>query len=210
MKIEKLTEDKIRVIINSDEENLGNADLHTIMSTAVKSQGLFFNILQLAEKEVDFHTDGCKLLIEAFTFFDDILIFTITKYSMNASKKNVEEMRRRTPIVKCKQVDSLCKNMIYCFDGFDSFCEFCQYIKKFHNLSVDKITKFTSLYSLHNSYYLVLKNINVYYENIRSFFFALSEFGNVVRFSDCFERKLLEHGETVIKKNAISIGMKYF
>ena len=44
-------------------------------------------MLEQAKKEVGFNTDGCKLLIESFTS-DDILIFTITKYSLQEIKNN--------------------------------------------------------------------------------------------------------------------------
>ena len=41
MKIERLTEDKIRIIIKQDELKDPSLDLHTIMTKAAESQGLF-------------------------------------------------------------------------------------------------------------------------------------------------------------------------
>ena len=64
MKIEKLTEDKIRVIMDFKDIKLDKNDFFENM---VDSQGIFIDILEKAEKEVDFHTEGCKLLIEAFS-----------------------------------------------------------------------------------------------------------------------------------------------
>lgn len=46
----------------------------------MEAQNLFFEILERAEEELDFHTDGYKLLIEAFSSSDEKLVFTITKY----------------------------------------------------------------------------------------------------------------------------------
>ena len=72
MKIEKLTENKIRVIMNfKDIENNTN-DLHSFFNNMANSQNIFLDILEKAEKEVNFHTEGCKLLIEAFSSSDDI------------------------------------------------------------------------------------------------------------------------------------------
>ena len=83
MKIEKLTEDKIRVIIHSEDLGEENLNVHNIMRKAIETQEIFSMILKEAEKKVDFHTDGCKLLIEAFSSLEDALVFTITKYISN-------------------------------------------------------------------------------------------------------------------------------
>ena len=79
MKIEKLTENKIRVVINTSELATDDTDINNIMRNAMESQELFLDILKKAEKEVSFYTDGCKLLIEAFSSLEDCFVFTITK-----------------------------------------------------------------------------------------------------------------------------------
>ena len=82
MKIEKLTENKIRVIINSDE--LGNSNdinLHNIMSKAMETQEIFSNILKQAEKEVDFHTDGFRRIKE----YKQSLLSAVIKRRLDSS-----------------------------------------------------------------------------------------------------------------------------
>lgn len=209
MKIEKLTKDKIRVIVNSDEIDLSSVNLHSIMTKAVETQGFFFNILQKAEKEVNFHTEGCKLLIEAFASLDDILVFTITKYSVDDIKKYVEETKTKKPIIKRKSFDPISQNIICKFENFEVFCDFCCFAKNLHNLDAENLAKSTKLYQLHNSYYLVLKNVNPQHEKLKLFVSTLSEFGKLTTFSNSFECKLLEHGKVIIKKNALEIGMKF-
>ena len=83
MKIEKLTENKIRVIMNFKDIESNTNDLHGFFNNMVNSQNIFLDILEKAEKEVNFHTEGCKLLIEAFSTFEDSIVFTITKFSTN-------------------------------------------------------------------------------------------------------------------------------
>ena len=80
MKIEKLTENKIRVVINLDDLMKKDLDSHSIMTKSVETQGLILDILLKAEKELGFKTEGCKLLIEAFSCGEDAFVFTITKY----------------------------------------------------------------------------------------------------------------------------------
>ena len=54
MKIEKITENKIRIIINFDDLKAKNIDVHSIMSNSLESQSLFQDLLKEAEKTVGF------------------------------------------------------------------------------------------------------------------------------------------------------------
>ena len=54
MKIEKLTENKIRVIVSTEDLIKTNTDLNSIMAKAIESQKLFLEILSRAEKKLIF------------------------------------------------------------------------------------------------------------------------------------------------------------
>ncbi len=54
MKIEKLTENKIRIILDIQDLKEKNIDLHSFMSDSIESQDLFYDMLDKAEKEVRF------------------------------------------------------------------------------------------------------------------------------------------------------------
>ena len=53
MKIEKLTDNKIRIIMNIDDIEKNTNDIHTFFDNIMNSQNLFLDILQKAEKEVE-------------------------------------------------------------------------------------------------------------------------------------------------------------
>ncbi len=91
MKIEKLTENKIRVILNAEELGVSNVNMHTLMTKALEKKDIFSDILEKAQKDLDFRTDGCKLLIEAFASLDDLFVFTITRFlpEPNAKKRRL-------------------------------------------------------------------------------------------------------------------------
>lgn len=206
MKIEKLTENKIRVIINSDELEINNLNIYNIMSKSEETQKVFSAILKKAEKEVDFHTDGCKLLIETFSSIEDIFVFTITKYS---NLNNTNPIKKK--LVAKKKTFSIKNQHIVChFESFNSFCEFCNNIKLLHKVTLHKLAKNIALYLWKDNYYLVLRNINVNYGNKDVFYSVLSEFGKIIPCSSNFENKLLEHGKVIIRKNAINVGINYF
>ena len=46
MKIEKITENKIRVLLKYEDIKDKNIDLHTIMTKAIESQGFFLEMLK--------------------------------------------------------------------------------------------------------------------------------------------------------------------
>ena len=204
MKIEKLTDNKIRVIIHSDELECKNVNLHSIMTKAIETQEIFSDILVKAEKEYDFCTDGCKLLIEAFSSSEDIIVFTITKFSLENT------IRKKKLVAKRKSFNKVNQQAVCRFEDFDTFCSFCNAMRNVHKVDYHKLAKHTILYLWQDSYYLVFKNINTEDKNISLLYSILSEFGKILSFSDSFESKLSEHGKAIIKKNALDVGIQYF
>ena len=210
MKIEKLTEDKIRIIINSSDLELENLDIKSIMSKAIERQGFFTYMLEKAKDEVGFNTDGCKLLIEAFSTSDDILVFTITKYSVQEANNKVLTPNKVGLKVKRKSLNTTNKQALYKLKSFDEFCDFCECINKEYKFDIKKLSKNTYLYLYNNTYYLFMKNINIDNIALKNFYSIASEFLIPVHYSNNFESKLLEHGKLIIKGNAIVTGIKYF
>ena len=65
MRIEKITENKIRIILNLEDLKENNINLHDFMSNSPESQDLFLDMLERAENEVGFKTKDYRLMIEA-------------------------------------------------------------------------------------------------------------------------------------------------
>lgn len=170
---------------------------------------LFLDILKKAEKEVDFYTEGYKLLIEAFSTSEDILVFTITKYQPKNVTTSINNPKKKITVKK-KYSKKANLNRIYSFNDFDTFCNFCSYIKNVSKFDLKKLSNNISLYLYNNTYYLFIKNINKNYEFLHNFYLAILEFATPCSFSSNFENKLVEHGKIIMKKNAINMGIKYF
>lgn len=204
MKIEKLTENKIRIIVNSYDLENKNLDFKALLSRTLDSQGFFLDMLEKAKTEVGFNTDGCKILVEAFSTTDEYLIFTITKY---VDKSNTQTGKR--PKVKMKNLNISANKAIYKLDNFDVFCDLCTYLNNnFSNIT--KISKCSSLYLYNNNYYLLIRNNNISKDIMQNFYISISEFLSMANLSSNFENKLFEHGKAIIKNNAILTGIKYF
>ncbi len=207
MKIEKLTENKIRIILSIEDLEKNNVDFKSILNNSAESQTLLLTMLNKAEKEVGFYTKDSKILIEAFGSSTGQLIFTITKFS----PENAQTLSPKKKLsVKRKIVSLDNKVAIYSFKNFDTFCDFCSSISINILKNLKDLCKSISLYLYNDTYYLIISNINTEFKYLKAFYSTVSEFSNFVSNSAQFEGKLLEHGEVVIKNNAIKKGIQLF
>ena len=201
MKIEKLTENKIRIILNLEELSNNNIDLKDFISNDPKSQKFFLDILNKAEKDFGFYTKDCKLLIEAFSSLDEVFVFTITKFSPKQKKTTLKLKKQKNKIFT--------GNAVYKFSSFEDFCGLCELINN-SNLPLNNIAKKISLYLYNNTYYIVFSKLNLSYRNFKKLFSVISEFATAVSRPSHFEAKIIEFGRPIIKQNAFRTGIKYF
>lgn len=202
MKIEKITDNKIRIVVKIEELTSKNINLNDFIKSNIESQKFLLEILNKAEKEIGFNTNNCKLLIEAFSSLDDFYVFTITKI-----KK--ENKPKRTYKYKAKSNNCIFINPIYKFSSFEEFCCLCEAINN-SNISITGISKNISLYLYNNCYYLIFTDLNLSYTSFRKLFSIVNEFSFLIRKNNNLESKLLEYGKPIIKQNALKTGIKYF
>lgn len=208
MKIEKITENKIRIILKKEDFKDKSIDLQKFILNTHESQSLFLEILDRAEKEVNFDTDGHKLLIETYFEGNDICIFTITKYiESNIHTKN---RPKKYLTVKRKSQTFNGTSLIYQFNSFEDFCDFCNFIYKNNNIELKGLFKTSLLYNYNDTYYLAIDGIDLYHKSLNPFHSSLLEFSSLLRYTKNFKFKLKEHGKVFIKNNAINTGIKYF
>ena len=103
MKIEKLTENKIRIVLNIEDLKTNNIDFDSLLNNTPETQSLILSILNQAEKEVGFYVQDSKILIEAIASFDGNFVFTITKTTPNQSCNH--SFSRKKPQAKRKSID---------------------------------------------------------------------------------------------------------
>ena len=207
MKIEKLTDNKIRIILNLEDLESKNLDIHSFMSNSIQSQNFFKDILDKAEKEIGFNTYNCKLLIEALASIEGNFIFTITKFT--PTKDSEETIKKR--VIAKRKITNLSKNIVtYAFNNFEEFCDFCKFINNNNFKDLKNLSKSIILYNYKSTYYLVISNINTNYKYLSNFYACISEFATLINHSNIFEAKLLEHGKLIFRNNAINKGIQFF
>ena len=212
MKIEKLNENKIRIILNPTDLQEKNIDLNTFMTNSIESQKIFLDMLDEIEEKTGFVTDNYKIMIEALAISDGGFVLTITRIIPDSEKSlpypKKLRIRRKSPKLDCT-------NSIYCFSSFDLFCDFCNSLKKTNPnliLYIENFSEKISLYLYNKKYYLVLSNIEIVPEMELSKYFCSSiiEFANFVSCSNIFRQKLVEYGTNIINNKALSTCLKYF
>lgn len=197
--MEKLTENKIRIMLNIDDLKSKNIDLHTFMSNSIESQDLFLDMLDEAEKKLDFCTKDNKLIVEVIATSEENFILTVTK--LNAEENNSFYAEN---LILDEQ-----KLLIYKFNNFEDFSNFCSYINTYSISNLEELGDF-SLYLLDSNYYLVSNLHNSNLEKYKDFLLTISEFACLVNKPHIFNLKLKEYGKVIIPNKAISVCSKYF
>lgn len=207
MKIEKLTDNKIRIIFNIDDLAQKNIDINSLIKNTDSSQKFFKTMLKQAKKEVGFEVQDSKLLIEAYISTDGFFVVTFTKIA-NQHSDNLNNSF--VPKAKRKNMNPSSDIAIYEFRNFDEFCSFCTYLKNSSVKNIKGFAKLISLYDYNSKYYLVFNGINHDFKDISFLYTSISEFAKLTSTSSFFESKLVEYGKTVFKKNAIEYGINLF
>lgn len=210
MKIEKINENKIKIILNHQDLASKNIDFHTFMANTIDSQDLFFDVLNTAEKEFGFDTKNYQVRIDAFAISSGDFILTITRSLPSEVKDlNILTPSKKKVTAKRKKTSYDFTNIIYSFNSFDDFCNFISFFY-FENLPYSNIAKNIVLYEYKDNYYLLFKQINLNYTYLKKLFSFITEFATYKTNPDLFITILSENGKIIMKNNAIKTAMEYF
>lgn len=209
MKFEKLSDNKIRIILTVQDLTEKHIDFHSFMANTIESQDILLDMLEEAKLETGFDPEDANLRIEALAMADTSFIFTITKENEEAPKK-ISGKKKFT--VKRKSVSTLSSTQaVYEFYSFEDFCNLLQFLHKsnlfyFAKLMADSV----ELYYYKDNYYLLMSNIHSEIIDKIRFYTAITEFAKYATNSKVFASKLKECGNLVMKDNAFEIGFEHF
>lgn len=205
MRFEKLSNDKIRIILDLQDLEDNDIDYQSFMSNSSDSQKFFMEILDEAEEQTGFITKDYKLMIEALATIEGDFIITVTR---SLPEFDVSSYKKRT--IKARRKSNKLNNdsIIYEFSCFDDIFDFVLLLKNLNLTGLNTFTKDFSLYTYKNNYYLVMDNINKNFANIKTFLCALTEFGKSINNSNLFKNKLNEYGTLIVKNNFYKVLSK--
>ncbi len=207
MKIEKLSDDKIRITLNIEDLEENDIDFHSFMANPIESQDLFTTMLEKAEKEVGFITEDYRVMIEALAMSNGNFVLTVTRICQEKGKNTYKPKKLN---IKRKTSNIDFKKAIYCFETFDEFLGYCEFLKQDMLKNIENFSSHVRLYEYHDKYYFVLEEIQMNVNLLKSFTSSITEFAHFIDNSDLFESKLLEYGTVIFKDNAVTQCLKHF
>lgn len=227
MKIERISENQIRLTLTRTDLTERNIRLEDLMNPSEKTQRLFKDIMEHALEEYEFMVDNVPLMVEASPLGNEGMMIVVTR--MNNDENNEDDDYNSDVIDKDLfdegMIDSINnwnddnyedvndeninkdsndesklngKMFIYSFNDLDDVIKVAVFLfKSFRGES--------SLYKQKNKYFLVLNKSSYLVkngENILSF--ILQEYGEKYVSSNLGIYYLKEHADVIIEKNAIS------
>lgn len=208
MKIEKVSENIIKVTISRNDLEERQLDLSSMNYNSPAAQGLFLDMMEQAEMQFGFNVSDSQLIIEPVYDSGDGFVITITRLGDDADfesiHKYIKSRFRKTDIrVKKKSRKILSTLAIYTFESFEDLCCLCRQIEPLYSGE-------SSLFLCKDTYYLVLTRSNTGSQDTRLIDTLLGEYGKKVRNAGFLEGYLNEYGTKIAEHNAISTINSYF
>lgn len=201
MRIEKISENKIRIFVSFDDLEERDIDLSSFNYNSPETQELFWDLMEQAELELGFETHESQLCIEAVTDVEQGFVITITKIDddgdFESIQKFIKNRYRRNDLKFKKKAGNTCSTvMIYNLETFDDLCYLCARLKPLYSGD-------SSVYQCEGSYYLVFKRMDDIDNDHAKIESIVSEYGDRVLNVMFFEGYLNEYGTLMVENDAI-------
>lgn len=225
MKIEKISDTQIRVMLNHSELKNRDIQIGELAYGSTKAQALFRDMMLQAYEDFGFEAENVPLMIEAVPLSADSIMIIVTKIedpSQIDEKLDAigERPTHRTfkhpledrlvdldlmeasaePSNSSSSDTSLC--FMYCFSSLDTVSAAGNHIAHLYFGE-------TKLYKYQDHYYMIFYPNQASSTQQAILLSMLDEFGQRGATSMLNEAFLLEHGQPIIKTNALEIVTQY-
>jgi adapter protein MecA 1/2 len=208
MRIEKISENMIKVTISLSDLEERNIDLNSLNYNSPATQELFWDMMEQAEVQFGFTASDAQLVFEASQDSDDGFVVTITRMDEGGDFESIHKyIKNKYKIsdtkVKKKSRKIYTTLMIYSFSSFEDVCALCHVISLMYSGD-------STLYKCRKTYYLVLTKSNLTSSSVKSLETFLKEYGNKVSNASFYDGYLNEYGTKMIDTNAIKVMNEFF
>ena len=215
MKIERISENQLKLTLTKDDLMERDIKLEDLISPSEKTQKLFRDIMEQALDEEDFISENTPLMVEAVPMGVDGIMIIVTKVNnkdgKNSTPADLLQQAQETRRWKKKPLDTLEhaeeKNsdlLIYSFPALDDVIRV--------SIRLDSSFKGESaVYKNASKYFLVLQgDTYTAEESSAELELILKEYGQKHVSTPLAKYYLLEHGETIIANKAVKALAKTF
>lgn len=193
MKITKISQNKIKILIPYDELYENNINYDEMLDFNDKTKSFFMNILEQAQSETKIDFENSQIVIEVYPYLDEGFAAIMT---VNPMRLNRQKYRYLNYKVKSKQdtVQKLC----YQFDSFETVLDCVR------RINPDTIQE-SVLYQV-NSVYLLQVTVS----GLQSEPDMLKEYGKKLPSHQYLKGYASEYGKVLIEHDAVQILQKTF
>lgn len=185
MKIEKLTDNKIKVTLTTTDLIKLNIDVEQLSPDSKELHSFLFNIMDTIREETGFNPYSGQIVVEAMPSRDGMSI-TVSRIQMKSKKISRDEFNSATS-VKAKIKKSSLMDIFY----FDSFNDLCTALGE---VSMNDLAD-AILYQINNTYYFAV-NSDMEHIACRS---VMSEFSEGHSVNTAPITYIKEHGKLIAK-----------
>ena len=199
MIIEKINNNKIKIVFYSTELTKNNISLHSFLCNSSESKNFIIVLLNLANNEFGTQLNVDSAIIDIFSFNNKkFILFISNPINLSNNCSSFSDKKFFSHAVNMSN-SSISNPVIYYFKNIDDVIDFTSYVANFF----PKINITSSLYKYDNYFYLLIYIYKLNDENINKLVIALSEFNNSFTISNLCFSKFIEFSELLIKDNAI-------
>lgn len=167
MKIEKISNDKLKFIFSMNELEKENIDYQSFMSGSDKCENIINSLLYIAQDELDFNTKDCNIEIETFEVTHGNFVITVTKFNDNPPK--LKAKRKTGDFSDC--------SCVYEFSSFDNYIDFTYFLKTNFNNIFEIFENNKKLYHIFEKCILIIDTSKFSSSQARIFNSCITEFG---------------------------------
>ncbi len=219
MKIEKISDNKIKITLTIEELSERKITLKDIEKNHAKAQNLFMDLIEESNLHDDFINENTELFVEASSDNSNFFMVTITKidylkalpnYNLIKSSGELSKTGAKGPSKSKTTISTIfpadtnvqttdkskalynIKSFIYKFDKFDNLTMFCKKAIN-DNLFVGN----SCFYKYNNDYFIVFKNSTIKDPKFLNTFRLLSEYCSSY-YSSSLDKSLIAEKATLI------------
>ena len=213
MKIEKISENQIKLTLTKNDLKDNNIKIEELVKPSDKVQELFRNLMEKAFSECGFEVDNTPLMVEATPISIDGLIIIVTKLpendagngAMSLISQNRDLRRYKKKGISHLESTHLSEDniMIYSFICLDDVINASMRISKM-------FSGYSELFGYEKRYFLLLQSDVEHQKNDENIESALNEYGTKYASNVLSKYFLVEHGETIVHNPAVKILAENF
>jgi adapter protein MecA 1/2 len=192
MRLERLTYNKIKFFLTTDDLYDRGLSKDDIWKDSLKWNQLFHDMLVEANEEFGVDIQG-TIAVEIFSLQAQGMVMIVTMDEIDEEEETLNDV-----FIEMQVTVEDCEVILF---EFSSIEEVIQLSQRFHSMKVDG----GSLYAMNDKYYLFFENVVI--EDKNKIISVLAEYGDPSLLSI---HRLMEYGKLIIKNNAIETISIFF